>query len=126
MIDCRWNDRQIADLVNDLTSISKQFGQTEQVRDRISHRFAQFVQINKPNDNQKSGVVYAFEWCDCVYESGFSIESLHQTKAGAYRAMRKALVERWIESRGGRGVVAPLDEPLYSSAWRVREIEIQQ
>ena len=34
--------------------------------------------------------IYAVEWCFCSYESGFDVESLHLTKAGAYKAMRKS------------------------------------
>ena len=30
-------------------------------------------------------VVYAFEWCYCVYEGHYVVESLHATKKGAYR-----------------------------------------
>jgi len=71
--------------------------------------------------------VYAFEWCSSVYESGFSIESLHSTKVGAYKAMRKTLQERWNQDyemcrprmwrRHGR-------IPLDYQRWRVRKIEV--
>ena len=71
--------------------------------------------------------VYAFEWCFCIYESGFSIESLHLTKAGAYKAMRKVLLERWNEDRWGvSGRFAPNDEPLRDQRWRIREIEVNE
>lgn len=71
--------------------------------------------------------VYVFEWCFCIYESGFSIESLHLTKAGAYKAMRKVLLERWNEDRWGvSGRFAPNDEPLRSQRWRIREIEVKE
>lgn len=71
--------------------------------------------------------VYAFEWCSCVYESGFSIESLHSTKVGAYKAMRKALQERWIDEfnllcRGPYRI--DNCKPLESRLWRVRKIEV--
>ena len=71
--------------------------------------------------------VYAFERCVCIYESGFSIESLHLTKAGAYKAMRKVLLERWNEDRWGvSGRFAPNDDPLRSQRWRIREIEVNE
>lgn len=68
--------------------------------------------------------VYAFEWCDCVYESAFGVQSLHATKAGAYRAMRAnvlayAASEREMQLSGYpnyRGIGA---------AWRVRSIEVK-
>lgn len=44
--------------------------------------------------HQDAHAVWAFEWCYCVYESGWDVESLHATKSGAYHAMRKALLER--------------------------------
>lgn len=71
--------------------------------------------------------IYAVEWCFCIYESGFSIESLHLTKSGAYKAMRKTLVERWNEDRWGfSGTVASNDEPLRNQRWRIREIEVKE
>ena len=69
--------------------------------------------------------VYAFEWCDCVFESGYSIQSLHATKAGAYKAMKRTLFERWNESRWGcSGRFKPNDTPLIYESWRVRTIEV--
>lgn len=70
--------------------------------------------------------VYAFEWCYCIYESGFGVESLHKTKAGAYKAMRKTLVERWNEDRWRHATFSPNDEPLFSQSWRIREIEVKE
>lgn len=70
--------------------------------------------------------VYAFEWCSCIYESGYTIESLHATKAGAYRAMKQTLFDRWYESRWGiSGRFKPNKTPLCHEAWRVRTIEVQ-
>lgn len=70
-------------------------------------------------------VVYAFEWCSCVYESGFSIESLHTTKAGAYRAMRKALQERWEDRVSSDPYWRRLKNPLDHESWRIREVDVQ-
>ena len=39
--------------------------------------------------------VFAFEYCSCIYESAFGIESMHTTKKGAYKAMRKFLLKEW-------------------------------
>jgi hypothetical protein len=39
--------------------------------------------------------IYAFEYCSCIYESTFGIESLHLTKRGAYKAMRSFILKKW-------------------------------
>ena len=67
--------------------------------------------------------VYAFEWCDCVYESAFGVVSLHDTKKGAYVAMRKrklreAARERDMQRKGYRGYRDT------STAARVRAIHV--
>ena len=72
--------------------------------------------------------VYAFEWCDCVHESAYGVESMHTTKVGAYRAMRKYLWDKAVEARDeqlqgyglGRG-----RKMLMFEAWRVRRIVLE-
>ena len=70
--------------------------------------------------------VYAFEWCGCVYESGFSVVSLHKTKAGAWKALRIELAQRWQQNRdrerhyGGRKGV----KYLAHEAWRVQKQDV--
>jgi len=72
--------------------------------------------------------VFAFEWCSCIYESGFSLESLHDTKRGALKAMIAAANLRWQESRDGQlmygGGGKARFSPLQYEAWRVRAIEL--
>lgn len=41
--------------------------------------------------------VYEFRYCDCIYEGGYVTVSLHKTKAGAYKAMRKYKLDKYIE-----------------------------
>lgn len=36
--------------------------------------------------------LYGYFYCSCIYESADGLQSLHHTKAGAWRAMRKARV----------------------------------
>lgn len=72
--------------------------------------------------------VFAFEWCICIFESGFSLVSLHDTKRGALRAMIAAANLRWQEGRNwqlmyGNGGKERFD-PLKFEAWRVRAIEL--
>lgn len=71
--------------------------------------------------------VFAFEWCSCVYESGFSIISLHATKQGALRAMVREANLRWQAGRDNDlrfGRLSSRMDPLCHEAWRVREIPV--
>lgn len=69
--------------------------------------------------------VYAFEWNDCVYESGYEVESLHATREGADAAMEKASKKKirgdkkWAKSVG---IPDPTGNPMWAT--RVREIEV--
>ena len=72
--------------------------------------------------------VYAFEWCDCVYESAYGVMSLHETKESAYRAMRSHLTsiaetDRIDALRYG-GIYDKGYKPQRFAAWRVREIPV--
>ena len=69
--------------------------------------------------------VYAFEWCSCIYESGYTVESLHKTKAGAYKAMRKALLERWEEETQKERYWRLQYRPLEHQRWRIRAIYLK-
>jgi len=42
-------------------------------------------------------IVYAFEYCECKYESGFETVSLHFEKADAWREMRRRKVADFLE-----------------------------
>lgn len=73
--------------------------------------------------------VWVAEWCDCVYESGFSILSVHATAIGAYRAMRKKLLPEWDEDRDLRlrfGAFRRGDKTLGSKSWRIKKYEVQK
>lgn len=65
--------------------------------------------------------VFAFEWCGCIFESGFSVVSLHTTKRTAFKAMVAFVNTEWLDMRAvlGRGF-----DPLAHSAWRVRTLEV--
>jgi len=69
--------------------------------------------------------VFAFEWCGCVYESAFSVVSLHSTRKGAFKAMTLEANRRWRDERNrnlmyGKGG----HSPLCHERWRVRGIEV--
>lgn len=42
-------------------------------------------------------IVFAAMKCECVYESGWEVMSLHTTKAAAYRVCRAWWVNEWTE-----------------------------
>lgn len=68
--------------------------------------------------------VFAFEFCFCRFEaSGFSIESLHWTKSGAYRAMMKHKCQHWYEARESRYFDAA--EIGWMEMWRIKEYTVQ-
>jgi hypothetical protein len=41
--------------------------------------------------------IYEFLYCSCIYESSYAPISLHRTKAGAYKAMKKHKVDTFME-----------------------------
>lgn len=43
--------------------------------------------------------IWSYEVLDCEYESGWTTSSLHTTIKGAYKAMRKAKIERFNQQR---------------------------
>ena len=103
----------------------------DELTDKWDDRAAELTEVDCGTTNTLVGVnanskVYAFEWCWCVYESGFEVESLHHTKRGAYLAMRKTLLERYVaDSNAFRPRQWRDHKPLDSQRWRVREIEVK-
>lgn len=49
--------------------------------------------------SQVPPVLWGFFWCDCVYEGGPVLQSLHRSKRSALRAMIRAQTARWESSR---------------------------
>ena len=73
------------------------------------------------SDDPKTYNVFAFEYCYCRFESGFSVISLHGTKAAAYRAMMKHKNSHWYTERAeGRDAT----EIGWMSLWRIRELTV--
>ena len=72
--------------------------------------------------------IYAFEWCGCVFESGYSTMRQHATKRAAFKDMVKTANESWYIERDaqiqcGDGF-RPTISPLSFEAWRIVEIEV--
>ena len=61
--------------------------------------------------------VYAAEFSECFNGGSYCVISLHATKAGAYRAMRKSKLEEW---EGGQMVWDYMAWQI--SAYHVEEI----
>lgn len=75
--------------------------------------------------------VYLALWCHCVYESAFTPLSIHRTRMGAYRAIRKQIRDEWECFRNdiAAGVFDEDDIPekpygLTHTAWKVEEKEV--
>jgi len=76
-----------------------------------------------------SRTVYAFQWCYSMLESDYVVESLHTTKAGAYRAMRSVLLARVKEYAFNRSVDrfdAKGAKPFRYERWRVQPMSVEQ
>jgi hypothetical protein len=77
---------------------------------------------------QAMNEVFAFEWCGCIYESGYSVVSLHTTKRDALKAMIAEANRKWQANRdaqlmygiGRRGEF----DMLAFEAWRVRPMKV--
>jgi hypothetical protein len=73
-------------------------------------------------------VVYEFRYTDCYHEAPPWGISLHRTKAGAYRAMRKSLVDaftEWYDERikYGKRERGGQFEPY--ALWKVSAVKIE-
>ena len=62
--------------------------------------------------------LYGFYWTDCIHESGLMLQSLHASKAGAYRAMTEAQFARWVACRSGTDSRLHLGLPKYDPDYR--------
>lgn len=71
------------------------------------------------NINSNSHKIFAFEYCWCRFESGFSVMTLHTTKLGAYRAMMKHKNECWYTEREDR--YSNVEEIGWRELWRIKE-----
>lgn len=71
--------------------------------------------------------VYAFEWCDCIYESAFRVVSLHTTKRGAFKAMTAEANRRCMEETAPSPYSKKMRgwPPLRSERWQIKTIEVK-
>ena len=71
-------------------------------------------------------IVYAFEYCHCIYESGYSVVSMHTTKRNAYKAMLNSKYNdylRWYNDRITYGKTSEFNYD-FATAYIVGEYEI--
>ena len=76
-------------------------------------------------------LVYSAEHNYCIYESAFYSLSLHTTKKGAYKAMRKHLLKEWEDRtikqpyhNATKEEVYKTDDVLFGQRWRVATEEV--
>lgn len=74
--------------------------------------------------------LYTFEYCDCIHESTFATMSIHRTKQGAYKAMRKFIVEKYMKEYNQRfiyGKNRDFDSWKFEmfGSWYIGKMEIQ-
>lgn len=73
-------------------------------------------------------IVFAFLYNGFIYESAAAVVSLHSTKAGAWRAMRKFMFDMAQDERnfaiqfGGKSMMR--DKELRYKAFSVQEMEV--
>lgn len=72
--------------------------------------------------------IYEFLYCSCIFESAYGTISLHRTKAGAYKAMRKHIMtkyQKWYDERILYGKDRRWGHKFgCHEAWRVGEQEL--
>lgn len=81
-------------------------------------------------------IVYAAMKCECVYESGFEVISLHTTKAAAYKVCREWWVAEWVDwnddvrGSGYHGGMSPKecrrrpDTATRNKRWAVKAMQV--
>lgn len=75
--------------------------------------------------------VFLFEFNPCIFESGFEVQSIHKTKIGAYKAMRKYLEEeyaQWYHERilFGKHYIIGIDKFGEHCDWRIRPVKVHE
>jgi hypothetical protein len=72
--------------------------------------------------------IYIFEYCDSVYEGPLYI-SHHKTKKGAYKEMKKYVLEEFNRSRwGSRKYRMTFGRDIFGrrERWKIREITLEE
>lgn len=81
-------------------------------------------------------IVFAAMKCECVYESGLEVISLHTTKAAAYRVCREWWVNEWndwnhwVKFSGQHGMTSPKEcrrrphTSTGSKRWTVKAMQV--
>lgn len=72
-------------------------------------------------------IIFELLYCDCVYESAHATLSLHKTKVGAYKAMRKHKLqafEQWDKERREWGRLSSRFNWNFAQDWRIGQQEL--
>jgi len=118
--DCGCNDpvaRTPEKMLRFLKNRLEMAGVAEPVADIYAHDIG--LILDEYYDTPKEQILYAVEYTDCIYESGYSVVSLHRTEEGANKAFEEGKAKKlaeWIEL----GHEGPPDWEL----WRIRNVEV--
>jgi hypothetical protein len=71
--------------------------------------------------------IFAFLFCDCIYESNYRVISLHRTKKGAYQEMNQYinnLYSEWNEERIQKGKQHSEEKWCTMQSWKITKYSI--
>lgn len=121
----------------DLDVISRiGFPQTaERVKNKLHEKDRLIKELEQKLESYR-GSIYAAQHTDCIYESGYSIISLHRTEADAQKAMEthrrqqrehaKRVLRHTELMDTPEGGVDPVDRFLRFEAWKVVKLEVME
>ena len=74
-------------------------------------------------------IIYQFLFCHCTFEGGWTTMSLHKTKRGAYFAMRKYIVAKYMEEYNFRFIYGKDNsfgawKTFWDKSYKISEIEV--
>lgn len=73
-------------------------------------------------------IVYGFFYNSCIFESAPGLQSLHLTKAGAYKAMRADMIKVAMEDRENSPYKSKgwtKEKPIDWRSWSIKKLEVQ-
>lgn len=68
--------------------------------------------------------IYAFEYCDCIYESSYMTVSIHRTFAGAYNAMKNHRIKNFNDWRKLPNKYRKDFKDTFGKAWCINKIQL--
>jgi len=84
------------------------------------------VSQNGTKPNVSGSYVYAFQYCQCIYESSFATMSIHRTYKSAYKRMKIHKLEafkEWMDMRKESRLTFKFGE---SERWSIKKLKIEE